>query len=510
MEPPSARPMVGRASEMSDAVTQTSAVTALVWVTASDISLALPTIGRELGGSMDTLQWAVNGYFLAGSLIIVGGKLGDIFGRRLIFAIGTLLILIGSIVAGLSQDVTLLVAGRIIEGVGAAAILPSALAIVAVSFNGRERDTAIGAWIATCWGAQAIGPLVGGVLIASLSWQWIFWVNLPIGIAALAVMWWATPETSEEGADRSIDVGGVVTLVGGIAVISYGLVAADTSSPQMLALYFGGALVLLAAFVAIERRARNPVVLLSIFRRRRFDGAVLANLIANIVFGAVLFFMALYLQVVEGVSPLKAGVLLLPATIPILLVNPLGTRLGIRRGAWLPTAVGMALLAIASLLMLDLSGSYNQLIVPFLLLGAGIGLQITPCAAVAVEDPDGAGEGVASGVYKASSMIGGSLGVALATAIFQSRARLELSGLLAQYDPSPDKLARYLNVLTGSAREGDIIPAAGEQVHAIVARAFDLAIAYAIVPSVVTSVLGVGVAVLLLRGTAPPRADGQP
>ena len=160
------------------------AVTALVWVTASDISLALPTIGRELGGSMDTLQWAVNGYFLAGSLIIVGGKLGDIFGRRLIFAIGTLLILGGSVVAGLAQGSTMLIAGRIIEGVGAAAILPSALAIVAVSFSGRERDTAIGAWIATCWGAQAVGPLVGGLLIATLSWQWIFWMNLPIGASS--------------------------------------------------------------------------------------------------------------------------------------------------------------------------------------------------------------------------------------------------------------------------------------------------------------------------------------
>ncbi|MGI9116416.1 MAG: MFS transporter [Gaiellales bacterium] len=480
------------------------AVTALVWVTASDISLALPTIGRALGGSMDTLQWAVNGYFLAGSLIIVGGKLGDIFGRRLIFAIGTILVLVGSVVAGLAQDANLLILGRVIEGVGAAAILPSALAIVAVTFTGRERDTAIGAWIATCWGAQAIGPLVGGLLIAALSWQWIFWINLPIGIVALALMWRTTPESCEEGADRSIDIGGVITLVGGIGLISYGLVQADTASPRALGAYFLVALALLVAFVLIERRVRNPVVLLSIFRRGRFDGAVLANLIANIVFGAAIFFMALYLQVVEDMSPLRAGVMLLPATIPILLVNPFGTRLGLRFGPWLPTAAGMVLLAIASVLMLDLSGSYNQLIAPFLLLGAGIGLQITPCAAVAVEDPDGAGEGVASGVYKASSMIGGSLGVALATAIFQTRARVELTHLLEKHDPSFKQLGEFLDVLTGSARAADIVPAAGEHVDAIVTKAFDVAVAYAMIPSVVTAVIGVGVAVLLLRGTAPP------
>ena len=479
------------------------AVTALVWVTASDISLALPTIGRELGGSMDTLQWAVNGYFLAGSLIIVGGKLGDIFGRRLIFAIGTLLILAGSVVAGLAHGSTMLIAGRIIEGVGAAAILPSALAIVAVSFSGRERDTAIGAWIATCWGAQAVGPLVGGLLIATLSWQWIFWMNLPIGAVALVLMWKTTAESSEEGADRSIDIGGVITLVGGIGLISYALVEADTASPRELAGYFLVAFALLVAFVLIERRVRNPVVLLTIFKRGRFDGAVIANLIANVIFGAAIFFMALYLQVVEDMSPLKAGVMLLPATIPSLIVNPFGTRLGLRFGPWLPTAVGMALLAVASVLLLKLSGSYNELIAPFLLLGAGIGLQITPCAAVAVEDPDGAGEGVASGVYKASSMIGGSLGVALGTAIFQTRARVELEHLLQPYDPSYKQLGEYLDVLTGSAKAADIIPAAGMDVTATVTKAFDVAVAYAMVPSVITAVIGVGVAVLLLRGAAP-------
>ena len=479
------------------------AVTALVWVTASDISLALPTIAREFGGSMDTLQWAVNGYFLAGSLIIVGGKLGDIFGRRFVVAMGTLLILVGSVVAGLAQDPTMLIIGRVIEGVGAAAILPSALAIVAVSFSGRERDTAIGAWIATCWGAQAVGPLVGGLLITALSWQWIFWMNLPIGIVALALMWKTTPESSEEGADRRIDIGGALTLVGGIGLISYGLVQADTASPRELAGYFLVALLLLVAFVMIERRVRNPVVQLAIFRRGRFNGAVLANLIANVIFGAAIFFMALYLQVVEDMSPLRAGVMLLPATIPILLVNPFGTRLGLRFGPWLPTAVGMALLAAASVLLLDLTGSYNQLIIPFLLLGAGIGLQITPCAAVAVEDPDGAGEGVASGVYKASSMIGGSLGVALGTAIFQTRARLELERMLQPYDPTFKQLSEYLDVLTGSAKAADIIPAAGMDVTATVTRAFDVAVAYAMVPSVISAVIGVGVAVLLLRGKAP-------
>jgi EmrB/QacA subfamily drug resistance transporter len=479
------------------------AVTALVWTTASDISLALPTIARELGGSMDVLQWAVNGYFLAGSLIIVGGKLGDLYGRRLVFAVGTLLIIAGSVVAGLAQGAPMLITGRVIEGVGAALILPTALAIVAVSFEGRRRDTAIGAWIATCWGAQAVGPLVGGVLIAALSWQWIFWINLPIAAGALALVWLTTPETRDAGAGRGIDIPGVVTLVGGIGLISYGFVKADTFSAPQLGLVFGAAIALLGAFVVIERHARNPVVQLAIFRRARFDGAVLANLIANIIFGAAVFFMALYLQVVEGRSPLAAGALLLPATIPILLLNPIGTRLGRRFGPWLPTAAGMALLVLACALMLDLSGSYTQLIAPFLLLGAGIGLQITPCAAVAVEDPDGAGEGVASGVYKASSMIGGSLGVAVGTAIFQTRARYELERLLDIRDPADRLISSFVDVLTGSESVGDLEVPAGVDADAVVTKAFDVAVAYAMLPSLLFAVLGVGLAVLLLRGRAP-------
>ena len=291
-------------------------VTALVWVTASDISIALPTIGRDLGGSMDVLQWAVNGYFLAGAFIIVGGRIGDIYGRRLIFAVGTILILIGSVVAGIATDPWLLIAGRVIEGLGAAAVLPTALAIIAVTFTGKQRDTAIAIWIAVCWGAQALGPLVGGVVVDSLGWRWIFWINLPIGIAALLLTWWSTAESRDAHTSRSIDVPGVVTLVGGLFLLSASLVLADNVGAAGFALMLGGAFALLALFVVIERRSKNPIVVLSIFRKRRFDGAVTANLIANFVFGGVVFFMALYLQVVEGYEPLMAGLLLLPATIP--------------------------------------------------------------------------------------------------------------------------------------------------------------------------------------------------
>jgi EmrB/QacA subfamily drug resistance transporter len=482
-------------------------VTALVWVTASDISIALPTIGRDLGGTMDTLQWAVNGYFLAGALIIVGGRVGDIYGRRLLFAIGTILILAGSVVAAIAPSPIVLIIGRVLEGIGAAAVLPTALAMIAVIFTGKQRDTAIATWIAVCWGAQALGPLVGGVIVEGLNWRWIFWINLPIGIVALLLTWWATPETRDMNAARRIDVPGVITLVGSIFLLSWALVQFDTLPTAAFAGMILGSVLLLVLFVLIERRVASPVIKLSVFRMRRFDGAVLANLIANFVFGGVVFFMALYLQVVEGFDPLKAGLLLLPATIPILIVNPLGNWLGRRFGPALPTAVGMACLAAAAFLLLDLTGDYSQLIAPFILIGIGIGLQITPCAATAVENPGDAGEGVVSGVFKAASMIGGSLGVAVGTAVFQSSARSQLESILT--NPPSETLAKVLDVLTGGRKLEDVaslIPGDGGRV---ITEVFDTAVGLAMWPTIILSLVGVIVAIVLLRGKAPAGGTGH-
>ena len=482
-------------------------VTALVWVTASDISIALPTIARDLGGTMDTLQWAVNGYFLAGALIIVGGRVGDIYGRKLLFALGTVLILVGSVVGALAPSPLVLIIARVIQGVGAAAVLPTALAIIAVIFAGKQRDTAIAAWIAVCWGSQALGPLVGGVIVEGLSWRWIFWINLPIGIVALLITWWATPETRDTHAARRIDVPGVITLVGSIFLLSWALVQFDTLPLPAFAGMIAGSIALLVLFVLIERKVASPVIVLSVFRMRRFDGAVLANLIANFVFGGVIFFMALYLQVVEGFDPLKAGLYLLPATIPILVVNPLGTWLGQRFGPAWPTAVGMACLAVAAFLLLDLRGDYSQLIAPFVLIGIGIGLQITPCAATAVEDPGDAGEGVVSGVFKASSMIGGSLGVAVGTAVFQSDARSQLTSLLG--DPPAETLNKVLDVLTGGLAIDDVASLLPGDARQTITDVFDASVGMAMWPTIAVSLIGVIVAIVLLRGRAPAGGGGH-
>jgi MFS family permease len=299
----------------------------------------------------------------------------------------------------------------------------------------------------------------------------------------------------------------VITLVGSIFLLSWALVQFDTLPTAAFAGMILGSVLLLVIFVLIERRVASPVIKLSVFRMRRFDGAVLANLIANFVFGGVIFFMALYLQVVEGYDPLQAGLLLLPATIPILIVNPLGNWLGRRFGPALPTAVGMACLAAAAILLLNLTGDYSQLIAPFILIGIGIGLQITPCAATAVENPGDAGEGVVSGVFKAASMIGGSLGVAVGTAVFQSSARSQLESILT--NPPAETLAKVLDVLTGGRKLEDVaslIPGDGGQV---ITEVFDTAVGLAMWPTIAVSLIGVIVAIVLLRGKAPAGGMGH-
>ena len=470
--------------------------TFLVWLTATDINIALPTIGREFKDSMDSLQWAVSGYFLAGSLIIVGGKLGDLKGRRLVFLAGGVLLLVGSVVAALAGGVEQLVGGRVIQGVAAAAILPTSLAMVAVGFPPEERPKAVAIWIAVAWGGQGVGPLIGGGLVDAFGWAGIFWVNLPLGLAFLALVFKTTPESSADEGGK-LDIPGAVLIMGGLLLVSFGLVQFDTASSGELVLLFGGAVLLFILFALVERKVEDPLVPLSVFSKPKFMGAVSANFLANVAFAVVVFLMALYLQIVLVEDPLTAGALLLPATATILLFNLIGewmTRTGRFR---LAIALGMLFLGIGCLVLTGLDGTYGSLLPGFILVGIGIGLQITPATELSVTT-SGAGEGVASGVFKATSMIGGSIGVALATAVFQSQAS---SKLAAEIDASPDTFTgrtetSLLDVITGSQTPvglPDLVKKATD-------GAFEVAAGDAMFVGVAAAVVGLVLALLLLGG----------
>ena len=477
-------------------------LTFLVWLTATDINIALPTIGRDFKGSMDTLQWAVSGYFLAGSLIVIGGRLGDLRGRRRIFFIGGGLLILGSVVAGLAGGVNQLIAGRVIEGLGAALILPTSLAMVAVGFPPEERPKAVAIWIAVAWGGQGVGPLVGGGLVDAFGWAGIFWVNLPLGLGFLWLVSRTTPESSSDDGGR-LDVPGAVLLMGALIALSYGLVAFDTAGTGELVALFGGSLLLFVLFALVERRATDPLVPLPIFKRPKFMGAVSANFLANVAFAVVVFLMALHLQIVLREDPLTAGALLLPATATILLFNVIGewlTRTGRFR---IGIALGMFFLAAGCLVLTSLDGTYGSLLPGFILVGIGIGLQITPATELAVTT-SGTGEGVASGVFKATSMIGGSIGVALATAVFQ---RVASSSLEEKISAAPATFTgrtetSLLDVLTGSQTPVGLSPAVTDAVDA----AFEAAAGDAMFVGVTAAGIGLVLAIILLRPTGKPGA----
>lgn len=480
--------------------------TFLVWLTATDINIALPTIGRDFQDSMDSLQWAVSGYFLAGSLIIVGGRLGDLQGRRKVFLVGGVLLLIGSVVAALAGGVEQLVAGRVIQGVAAAAILPTSLAMVAVGFPPEERPKAVAIWIAVAWGGQGVGPLIGGGLVDVFGWAGIFWLNIPLGLALLALVIKTTPESRAEEGGR-LDIPGAFLIMTGLFLISYGLVQFDTASAGELLLLFGGALVALIAFVFVERQTKDPLVPLSVFRRPKFMGAVSANFLANVAFAVVVFLMALYLQIVLVEDPLTAGALLLPATATILLFNVIGERLT-RSGRFrMAIALGMLFLGAGCFVLTFLDGTYGSLLPGFILVGVGIGLQITPATELAVTT-SGAGEGVASGVFKATSMIGGSIGVALATAVFQNRAS---SKLATEIEAAPTSFTgrtetSLLDVITGSQTPvglPDVIKRATD-------GAFEAAAGDAMFVGVAAALVGLILAVTLLgRRSGDTDAEGS-
>ncbi len=341
----------------------------------------------------------------------------------------------------------------------------------------------------------------------AFGWPGIFWLNIPLGLVFLALVFKTTPE-SRAAEGGKLDVPGAFLIMTGLFLISFGLVQFDTASPGELVLLFGGAVAALIAFVLVERRAEDPLVPLSVFRRPRFMGAVSANFLANVAFAVVVFLMALYLQIVLVEDPLTAGALLLPATATILLFNVIGERLT-RQGRFrIAIALGMVFLGAGCLVLTFLDGTYGSLLPGFILVGIGIGLQITPATELAVT-ASGAGEGVASGVFKATSMIGGSIGVALATAVFQKSASSKLASEI-NADPSSftgRTETSLLDVITGSQTPvglPDVVKSATD-------GAFEAAAGDAMFVGVIAALVGLILAVTLLgRGANGSTADGPP
>jgi len=382
------------------------------------VNVALPSIQSDLRASTAGLEWTVNAYTLAfGVLLVTGGRLGDIFGRRKVFLFGVVLFAISSAFIGFSQSQAWLISGRTLQGVGAALMMPATLSIISNAFPPEERGKAIGTWAGVSALALAIGPVVGGLLVEQVSWQSIFFINLPVAVGAIAVTLFATHESRDETVLPKVDVAGITTITIGLTALTLALVEAGSwgwGSPRILAL-LGLAATGLAAFAYTERRAPVPMVDLSFFRSRTFLGSNIVAFIVSFSMLGMFFFLSLYMQQVLKFSPLEAGLRFMPTTLMVIVVAPIAGRLTDRIGPRPLMTAGLTLVAISLfwLSFLSIDTSYQFLFGGFTLMGIGISLVISPMSTAAMNAVDKSKAGVASGILSMSRMVGGTLGIAV-------------------------------------------------------------------------------------------------
>jgi len=372
---------------------------------ATVVGIALPAIAKDFHAAVASMQWVVDGYTLTlAGLLLLGGALGDSYGRRKIYMIGTAWFALASLACGLAPGVGFLIAARALQGVGAALLTPGSLAILQASFTKDDRPRAIGAWSGLGGVATAIGPFLGGWLISAVSWRLVFFINLPVAVAVIVISARHVPETRAPGPREPLDVTGAVTISLALAGITYGLIAASGSggwtSPQVLVSLAAGVL-LFAAFIVAEARNPHPMLPLSIFRSRQFSAA---NGVTFVVYGALggaLFLVPVVLQQVCGYSPLAAGTALLPVTFIMLFLSARSAALAARIGPRLQMTTGPLVIGAGMALFarIDSSGDYLTQVLPAVLVfGFGLAINVAPLTSTALSSAPAEHSGIASAV----------------------------------------------------------------------------------------------------------------
>jgi EmrB/QacA subfamily drug resistance transporter len=386
------------------------------------VNVALPSIQRDLGARLSELEWIVAGYALTfAALLLVGGKLADLFGRRLVFVVGLGIFTASSLACALAPNPQFLIGARVVQGIGAALMSPATLSIISATFPPRERGQAIGIWAGVAALALSIGPFVGGVLTEHVGWSSIFFVNVPIGVVAIAASLLLIEESKDTSEGQRLDLPGLLSSALGLFALTYGLIEANnygwTSGRILGALAI--AAVALASFVVLERRQRRPMLELALFHNATFTGANLVVLLVALAQFGVLFFVSLYMQNVLGYSPVRAGTAFLPMTVLIVAIAPLAGRVSDRMGSrWLMTG-GMMLVALQLFYFsrLGVHESYATLVPGMLIGGVGIASVMSPSNAAALRGVPVDRAGVGSAVVNTSRQVGGSTGIALMGAI---------------------------------------------------------------------------------------------
>jgi EmrB/QacA subfamily drug resistance transporter len=387
------------------------------------VNVALPDIQRSLHSSFADLQWVVNAYALTlAAFLLTSGSIADLIGRRRVFVLGLLVFTASSAVCGLSTTPLMLNLARAVQGTGGAMMFATALALLAQAFHGKERGTAFGVFGAVTGGAVAIGPVLGGVITSGIGWEWIFFVNVPIGAIAVFVTLTRVLDSRDPNA-TGVDWSGLVTFSGALFLLVYALVQGNEKgwdSTEIVA-FLAGAAVLLVAFVVVEHRQSRPMLDLALFRRPAFSGASIVAFTLSGSFFAMFLYLTLYIQDVLGFTPLQAGLRFLPSTLLSFIVAPFAGRLSVRMPVRLLLGSGLLLIGIGLLTMtaIDAASSWTALIPGFVLAGAGVGLVNPPLASTAVGVVPVERSGMASGINSTFRQVGIATGIAGLGAVFQ-------------------------------------------------------------------------------------------
>jgi EmrB/QacA subfamily drug resistance transporter len=471
-------------------------------------NVALPSIQRDFDASLSALEWTVNAYTLTFAVLLVtGGRLGDIFGRRKVFLIGVGIFAISSALIGLAPTEAALVAARAVQGVGAALMMPATLSIITNAFPPHERGKAIGTWAGVSAIALAVGPVIGGWLTEDVSWRAIFFLNLPVAAVAIVVTLYAAAESRDDTVSRRVDYPGIATLTLGLSALVLALVEGNAwgwGSPEIIGLLVT-AVVSIVAFHFIEARSPAPIVDLDFFRSRSFLGANIVAFAVSFAMFAMFFFIALYMQNILGYSPLEAGVRFLPTTLVIIVAGPVAGRLTDQIGPR-PLMVSGLLVVAGSLFWqsrLDASTTYGDLLPAFMLMGLGMGLVMSPMSTAAMNAVDRTKAGVASGTLSMSRMVGGTFGVAVLGALVAAIGRAEVRENLPGV---PEAVRERIVDALGSGGGAD----AGAGIAAVMRDAYIEAIGVGMAVGAASVAVAAGVAWVLIDARRPHPGEHAP
>jgi EmrB/QacA subfamily drug resistance transporter len=390
------------------------------------VNVALPSIRADLGISISSLEWVVNGYALTfGVLLLTGGKLADLLGRRRIFIVGLAIFTVSSFFCGFAGSEHVLIAARVVQGVGAALMNPATLSIITATFPPRQRGMAIGIWAGISALALAIGPLVGGAITEHINWSWVFYINVPIGIVGILAARVFIDESRDESHEQRLDFPGLATSALGLFALTYALIESNDRgwSDTRVIVLFVAAAVLLGAFIMLERKQRLPMLDLSLFRNSTFASANAVMFLIGLAMFGTFFFVSLYVQNVLGYTPMKAGATFLPMTMLIILVAPNAGRLSDKVGPRALMVPGLALVTISLALfsLLDEGSSFWHLLPALVTGGFGMAMAMAPTTSAAMHAVPVDKAGVGSAVINAMRQVGGSVGIAVTGAIMATQ-----------------------------------------------------------------------------------------